>query len=157
MRRPLLRGLPTAVRFWARVNVTPGCWLWIGHLHGHGYGHFKDKGRFYCAHRFAYQLVSGHELKPGEFVLHTCDTPACVRPDHLYVGTIKDNGRDMAVRGRACGMERHHSAKLTADDVRAMRRLHAEGATAANLALMFGVSGTTAWQIVKRLKWRRVA
>lgn len=77
-----------------------GCWLWTGYVLKSGYGEFwydKKKNR---AHRVAYQMFKG-ELGADDKVLHTCDTPSCVNPDHLVKGTQADNMADMIAKGRA--------------------------------------------------------
>lgn len=86
-------------RFWSKVKKTNGCWLWIGALDKMGYGF---QGGFYNlkAHRISYELAKGI-LKNGEFVLHKCDNPKCVNPNHLFAGTHKDNMNDMMIKGKA--------------------------------------------------------
>lgn len=96
-RAPAVR--PRADRFWTFVERGDGCWLWTGALGGRGgYGRF-DADR---AHRVAYELVVG-PIPPGLFVCHHCDVPRCVRPDHLFVGTAKDNAQDRDRKGRRRG------------------------------------------------------
>lgn len=104
---------PLSVRFWEKVDLhgpTPGhlrtcCWLWTAATDHCGYGWLGlGDGRVGKAHRVSLQL-HGQEVPADACVLHHCDTPACVRPDHLYIGTQKDNARDRRVRGR----ERHGS------------------------------------------------
>lgn len=95
-----------ADRFWARVKVRKrGCWLWVG-SRTNGYGNLSCRGISpypLLAHRVAWELT--HEPIPdGLHVLHTCDTPACCRPSHLFLGTQTDNNRDRQRKGRtACG------------------------------------------------------
>lgn len=91
--------MTVAERFWAKVNKTPGCWMWTGGTGHNGYGQFWLGGKLVQAHRFAYELVHG-PLLPGVKVLHECDTPPCVRDEHLFPGTQGDNNRDMARKGR---------------------------------------------------------
>lgn len=86
-------------RFWGKVEKTATCWLWQGHLSRGGYGHFAVGSRPIKAHRFAYSLING-EIPDGLVVLHSCDTPACVNPDHLSVGTDSDNQRDSVQKKR---------------------------------------------------------
>lgn len=88
-------------RFWAKVNKNPdGCWLWTGSKAGHmGHGQVWYHGRKEYAHRLSYLLFVG-EIPQGLFVLHHCDTPNCVRPDHLFLGTAKDNSNDRDAKGR---------------------------------------------------------
>lgn len=75
-----------------------GCWLWIASELGNGYGQFR-MGVEVLAHRVSYRLFKG-EIPPGEVVRHTCDTPSCVNPDHLELGTYRDNNQDRDRRGR---------------------------------------------------------
>jgi hypothetical protein len=86
-------------RFWGRVQKTDTCWLYTGAMNEHGYGLVNVKGKIYKAHRFAYLLLAG-PIPDGLFLCHQCDTPACVRPDHMFVGTQKDNLQDMSRKGR---------------------------------------------------------
>jgi hypothetical protein len=86
--------------FWAEVDLTGDCWLWTGATTEFGYGHLRVDGNMVYAHRFAYEAVHG-SVPWGMFVLHSCDTPACVRPSHLHLGTHEDNMREMKGRKRA--------------------------------------------------------
>lgn len=91
------------MRFWRLVPDQPreGCWLWTGTPAGGRYGNFKTgRGReSTTAHRFAWELTYG-PIPIGMFVCHRCDTPKCVRPDHLFLGTARENTRDMLEKGR---------------------------------------------------------
>jgi hypothetical protein len=94
-----------AERFWAKVDKSGDCWLWTGGLASKGYGQvWVGFGKKCLAHRVAWELTHGtlpaHESYHGICVLHRCDNPRCVRPSHLFVGTIGDNIRDMHRKGR---------------------------------------------------------
>jgi hypothetical protein len=81
------------------------CWLWIGGVNSKGYGQFKLAGRMVGAHRMSFVLhYKAAVLQPREFVLHTCDVPACCNPHHLFIGTQLDNIRDMMAKGRQRGL-----------------------------------------------------
>ena len=90
-------------RFWAKVEKTDGCWLWTGAISGGtGYGGFAWELKPHLqtgAHRASWLLHNG-EIPEGLWVLHHCDNRRCVRPDHLFLGTAKDNHTDMLVKGR---------------------------------------------------------
>lgn len=91
-----------ACRFWAKVGPRPAgeCWLWHSARHRSGHGQFGvgPVDRIY-AHRFSWELHNG-PVPEGLCVLHRCDVPACVNPDHLWLGTREDNMHDMWAKGR---------------------------------------------------------
>lgn len=96
-------------RFWGKVNKdgpAPShcpelgpCWIWTGIITIWGYGRIKSGGKMHAAHRVAWVLAYG-DIPDGLFVCHKCDNPACVRPEHLFVGTVLDNTRDREAKGR---------------------------------------------------------
>jgi hypothetical protein len=112
--------VPATTRLWRYVQKTDDCWLWTRHVDSHGYGYMSDfsTGRPSVAvYRIAWEDATGQPVPDGMGVLHTCDTPACVRNDeegtyevrgvllprrgHLFLGTQQDNVADMWAKGRA--------------------------------------------------------
>lgn len=93
---------PIADRFWSKVDTDGDCWEWQAAKNPKGYGFFglgrRGDGHA-LAHRVAYELTTG-SIPDGLCVLHKCDNPGCVRPDHLWLGTRADNNRDMIGKGR---------------------------------------------------------
>src|SRR5690348_7112088 len=93
-------------RFWSKVEKTDGCWIWRGTMNGVGYGVFwlpmgkprNANSRVY-AHRLSYEMHEG-KIPDGMFICHRCDNPACVNPDHLFLGTQSDNMTDCSRKGR---------------------------------------------------------
>lgn len=91
-------------RFLAKVHASASeeCHVWTGARNGNGYGSFGGgDGRVYLAHRWLMTRIIGRQLGSREWVLHRCDNPPCVNPEHLYIGTPGDNTRDAVERGRA--------------------------------------------------------
>lgn len=141
--------------FWSFVRKSEGdgCWEWNGHRNAKGYGHISVVGNLVLAHRHAWALTHG-PIPEGMFCLHHCDNPPCVRPDHLYIGTKKDNARDRSLRGRGCDSrgELHPSAKLSAAQVREIRVRRASGERTSRVAKDYSVSP----QLVSAIHYRRI-
>ena len=87
-------------RFEQFVDRSGDCWVWTGWINHYGYGGFRFRGKSRGAHRVAYELAHG-PFDEKLHVLHRCDNPPCVRPDHLWLGTQADNMADMKRKGRA--------------------------------------------------------
>jgi predicted DNA-binding protein (UPF0251 family) len=140
-------------RLWSEVDKTEGCWLWTGYVRNR-YGSFQIAGRHVYAHRVSYALAFG-SVPAGKHVLHRCDTPRCVRPDHLFLGSPLDNVRDMRAKGRAVNPpthwgESHPGATLSDEQVAAIRSLRARGIKQRDVASRFGCSQSTVWRITHR-------
>lgn len=160
-----------ADRFWAKVEKTDGCWFWRGYRRPDGYGEISDgtpRHRKLRTHRVAWELTNG-PIPGGLEACHRCDTPACVRPDHLFLGTQADNIRDMWTknRGTRAGRgrvghpgirgEANVHAKLTAADVAAIRRRYATGTVKqSTLAHEYGLTQSGISRIVLRKSWTDV-
>lgn len=95
------RASPTT-RFWVNVVKTDGCWIWTGNFNAFGYGRIGNNGKRELAHRFSWVLHYG-PIPKGLIVCHHCDNTACVRPDHLFIGTQQDNMDDMISKNRQAG------------------------------------------------------
>ena len=85
--------------FWSLVRKGNKCWEYIGYCKKGGYGQFYVKRKPVYAHRFSYFLTYG-EIPDGLNILHRCDNPRCVKPQHLFIGTQKDNILDSSMKGR---------------------------------------------------------
>lgn len=90
---------PPHNRFWGKVEKSTGCWLYLGAVNMWGYGKFWAERKDVYAHQFSWKIHFG-PIPKGKIVLHHCDNPRCVRPEHLYAGTPKDNAQDCIRRGR---------------------------------------------------------
>jgi hypothetical protein len=145
--------------FWAKVDRgagTDACWTWRGKRNRHGYGVLQAARKPLRAHRVAYELAHG-SIPDGVWVLHHCDNPPCVRPDHLFLGRQAENMADAARKNRAEYGTRRHSAVLTDDAVRVIRsRYAAGGVTQATLAREWHVSQSLINRVILHTKWRHV-
>jgi len=150
-------------RLTAKILKTRGCWEFTGAKNNKGYGHIGVGGRGtgqILAHRAAYECFVG-PIPPGMFVLHHCDNPSCVNPDHLYVGTQKDNIRDAVNRGRhftpTLPGEGNQNVRVTDKQVEKMRAEYKgrqspnrprTGPTLKELAAKYGISLVQTHRIV---------
>lgn len=134
-----------------------GCWLWARSLNGRGYGLYnRAPVKQRAAHRLSYELHYG-PLPKGACVLHSCDTPACVNPAHLTLGSRADNNRERGQRGRTARGESVARARLTARDVQRMREcFRPYRVTFELLAEQFGVTTSAAARAVRGNTWRHV-
>lgn len=148
-------------RFWSKVRKGEGCWEWTGYcFHGLGYGMIRrpgDNGRL-LTHRVSWEMAYG-AIPAGLLVCHRCDNRKCVRPDHLFLGTHKDNTRDMVSKGRHCHGTAIHNAKLDPEKVHAAREALARGERPTAIARRFGVRHTAITNLLptaKRRTWAHV-
>lgn len=160
-------------RFWERVERggPDECWPWTAARKGtpYAYGHLLFLGRFSSAHRVAWELTNG-PIPEGLHACHHCDNPPCCNPSHLFLGTAKDNARDMVEKGRhrpgRLPGELHPNARLTWERVAEIRRRYAAhphptgrpghgvpDSTGA-LAAEFGVAQSTVSRIVLGRAWK---
>ncbi|WP_395055226.1 HNH endonuclease signature motif containing protein [Polaromonas sp.] len=135
-----------------------GCHIWLGSANGGGYGTSQFAGRVLgttIVHRALFQHLNG-AVPRGAYICHECDTPSCVNPSHLFLGTPTDNARDRANKGRSAPKYGEFSgrAKLTTLDVLEIRRLRLMGAPLPGLASTYRVSTSTILNAATGRTWR---
>lgn len=152
------RGLPAKERFDRYVNKTEGCWLWTGSKDQDGYGIFRGAVAgvtFARAHRFSYAYHTGELPQSGMCIMHSCDNPSCVNPDHLSLGTNADNMADKARKGRSrvpVG-EKHGKAILTEEQA---QQILLDARPYAAIAADYDVHPATISSIKNRQSWRHL-
>ena len=144
--------------FYTYPEPMSGCWLWTGSTTGAGkYGGLQADGRLQRSHRLQWERFNG-PIPKGLLVCHHCDTPLCVNPDHLFLGTYADNRKDSIKKGRfhtysnAKGKARYWS-KFTADKIRTIRN---DGRIGKVIALEYGMSKSAINRIKARTTWPHI-
>jgi transposase len=140
-------------RFWSKVNKAEDCWEWTGSRSPSGYGQFKVKENSMTAHRYSWELHNG-EIPEGQCVCHKCDNTACVRPDHLFLGTHGDNMKDAVKKGRLGQVGA--KGKLSYYDVIAIKHALAQGLSLRTIAPYYKVSPVTISKIKNNQIWKEV-
>jgi hypothetical protein len=132
-----------------RVPIS-GCWIWTGTVHHSGYGQFRRKG----AHRLVYQALVDEDIA-GKCLCHHCDIKLCVNPEHLFIGTQKDNIDDMDKKGRRVKVpgERNGRTHLTEADVLAIR---IDTRTIKKVAAAYGIGKSQVSNIKSRYSWKHI-
>ena len=140
-----------------KKDLATGCWLWTGCLLPSGYGQFGHNGKVVRAHRFIYEH-SKRMLKKKEVVCHSCDTPGCVNPEHLFAGTQKENLRDAVKKGRKLSRESSdlYRGQVNPDIVREIRKRRQSGEKNKETAARFGISQAYCSTIARGIHWPEV-
>lgn len=140
------------------VGEKSKCWNWTGSKSGGRYGTIQTGGIQLAAHRVAWQMENG-KIPRGKYICHHCDNPACVNPNHLFLGTPKENSRDRETKQRSNRPygEQHANSKLNAKRVLKIRKILASNEkSAAETARLFGVNESTICKIKNRKSWKRL-
>lgn len=137
------------------TTIHGECWTWVGSKNAHGYGRFGINGKNYYAHRIAWQIKHG-DIPDGMSVCHKCDRTSCVNPNHLFLGSQKDNLNDASTKGRTSRGSHRPKAKLREGQIKEIILLKSQGIKQKQIALKFGVGQATISRIVHRTKWKHV-
>lgn len=149
-----------ADRLLSKIRIEGDCYIWTAATDKDGYGKIRFQRRDIRAHRASYEENKG-PIPSGFLVCHHCDTPGCIRPEHLFLGTAKHNTRDMMSKGRRSNHppphfkgEKNHKTKLTAEQVFEIRWYEATGESQRSLARRYRVSSPNISSIIKNETWQ---
>jgi hypothetical protein len=151
-------------RFWTKVKKTDGCWEWQKCKDHDGYGVYRNPLVGDRAHRFS-AYIHGIDIK-NKLVCHKCDNPSCVNPNHLFVGTARDNRIDCVKKGRANSKGhtgsrewkqgiKNQNAKLCDNDIINIRKL-SKTMPQYRIAELYNVDASNISNIVRRVTWRHI-
>ncbi len=163
-------------RFWANIQTTESCWIWVGTRACRGYGAISIDRKRWRAHRLSWAIHNG-TIPDGLYICHRCDNPPCVNPEHLFAGTQKDNIADCVRKGRfsrsigertrnnrrrrgfhrtkAIGHD-HYNSKLTLENVLEIRSTPPKWGEQSRLARKFGVTKSSIRDVLSRRCWGHV-
>lgn len=157
MIKPYQNGFLTSA-FWSKIRFAPnGCWEWVGYRVTGGYGTIRIDRKPILTHRLMLQHL-GMTLTSGIQVCHKCDFPPCCNPQHLFLGTAKDNAQDMLAKGRGNKPrgEANGTCRYSQAQVAEVKRLHAEGKRVVDIVRATGVSRYQVYSITSGRTWAHV-
>ncbi len=161
-----------------KIKIINNCWEWQGGLNNAGYGKIRNGKKHLSAHRLSYELFKG-QIPEGKLVCHSCDNKKCVNPDHLWLGTQKENIQDAKKKGilpKQFGRkhseetlkklklrkhsdrrgDKHHLKKLTSDDVFKIRELLDQGIKQVEIAKLYDVDSSAISNIKRKRNWSHI-
>jgi len=137
---------------WSIPEPNTGCWLWFGSQDRDGYGKLIRQRKHVRAHRASFEVHCG-PIPVGMYVLHRCDMPACINPEHLFLGSNQDNMDDMMRKGRKCLRPTKGKTKLTPEQILAIRQ---DRRSLIEIAEEYKITSTYASRIrCKRVVWKQ--
>lgn len=147
-------------RLFDSVERVGDCWIWKGSKFTDGYGRIHVDGKPRRLHRLIFEMATREKIPTGLLVCHTCDTPLCCNPDHLFLGTPSDNHHDAMRKGRHTKGEKVNTCKLTEQQVLEIRRRWEQSPKKyglySKMAREFGVSNSNIHFIISRRSWKHI-
>ncbi len=131
------------------ADRSAGCWIWTGAKDRRGYGKINVSGKYVQTHRAAWNEFFGDA--GGAYVCHRCDTPSCFNPDHLFLGSQRDNIDDMLAKGRQAKGDMLPGSKLTPDIV---QKIRLDGASCRKAAAAYNISAMAVWKLRNGKTWK---
>ena len=148
---PIKRYLPAFKKKYV-IDKKTGCWNWIGSRFPNGYG---QSTYAQYAHRASWLLFKG-EIPKNKYVLHKCDNPSCVNPDHLFLGDQFDNMRDCSTKGRSARGSKNGQSKITEEKAIEIRSYYDQGCRIKDIAAFMKLPAGLVGKVANRLNWRHV-
>lgn len=142
-------------RLLGQVKKEDRCWIWTGRSKRDGYGICGLQGKDQRAHRVSYQVFKG-PIADGLLVLHSCHKPLCINPEHLRLGTVKDNAHDTILADHQRKGEGVGTSKLTEKQVLEIREMYTKGISQTKIAKIYNVNQTLIGFIVRRVRWTHI-
>lgn len=145
---------------WKSVNKKgdDGCWEWVGYKNKDGYGRMKVDYKMYHVHRIVYELTYG-PIPDGLLICHRCNNRSCCNPNHLYLGTQKDNMEQCVFEGRLKTSfgEKHGQSKLNEKDVKKIKELYnTKNYSQRCLGKLFNISHSEISRIINNQVWKHI-
>jgi hypothetical protein len=138
-----------------KQNITlneRGCWVWNKGKSNSGYSKMTFKNRTMCGSRVSFMVFKG-KISKNKVVCHTCDNPPCVNPDHLFLGTIRDNRTDCVVKNRHAKGSKIGISKLKEKDIPIIKKMYYNNLSQREIALLFNTSQTTISRVLLKQTW----
>lgn len=146
--------IPSKEKFFSKTDKSGDCWMWLGSFDRDGYGLFwdGDNQKMMRSHQYSYELHYGD--RSGYCVMHTCDNPSCVNPNHLMLGTNADNCADKVSKNRHAKGEQQGASKLTEDDVVSI--LDRRNESYKVICSEYDIQPSTLYRIWNRESWKHI-
>lgn len=138
-----------------KIDKKTNCWNYTMYKDKRGYGRTTYKNKTWLLHRLSYYLFRG-KFKKDKYICHKCDNTSCINPDHLFVGTQKDNMQDMISKGRDGFGENHPCAKLNEKQVKDIRKKIKFGLSLREIAKQYDVNFTSIRSIKHYRAWKYI-
>lgn len=136
-------------RFLSKIKIYNDCWIWQAQTVFPGYGRFWLYGKNMTAHRASWLIFKGN-IPENLCICHKCDNPSCVNPEHLFLGTHKENSVDMKIKGRSKPGEKNGCSKVIDIHRDEIINKYLQGHTQRNLAKEYKVAQSTIWKIIRK-------
>lgn len=141
--------------FFSHIEKTDSCWIWKGTISVYGYGQIQVGKKHVHAHRYSWIFHKG-VIPEKMFVCHSCDNTKCVNPNHLFIGTAKDNSKDMVYKKRHCFGEKNGNHKYSESTIRLIVDMYNTGLSIRSVSKKMGIPFSTIQQVLSKKEWKHL-